>query len=166
MKRDALAAVTLLGIIAVGAVSLAGCGNQASSSDATTRSTTGVASHRLDVTPPTGGPTTTFSMRFTAPASSGFTGRSRLGYTLGLTAPAGSRCIGARSVQVPAAIKGEPVPITLDPSRLGGKWCPGTYTARVVELVAPACAARTMCPQFLRVVGTVATAAFRVEPPS
>lgn len=167
MERNAPAAVVLLGIIAVGAMSLASCGNSALlSSSATTRSTTGSADHRLDVTPLSGGPNTTFSMRFTAPASSGVTGRSRLGYTLGLAAPAGTACIGARSVQVPAAIKDEPVSVTLDPSRLGGRWCPGTYGARVVELVTPACSVRTMCPQFVRVVGTVATGTFRVERPS
>jgi hypothetical protein len=165
MTRRALAALILLGLAAVPAVSLAGCATKSAQSGQTTTSRPGDGAARpLSVSPSAGGPTTTFSLRFTAPASAGVTGNSRLGYTLSLIGPRQvGRCIGVRSEPVPAATKGVPLPITLDPAHLGGSWCTGAYTARVVELVGPACAPGTVCPQFVRVVGTVGTATFRVQ---
>lgn len=164
MRRPALAALILLGVAVVPAVSLAGCATKSATSGQRTSSSPGGGARPLSVSPDAGGPTTTFSLRFTAPATAGVTGASRLGYTLSLT---GSRpvagCIGARSEPVAAATKDVPVPITLDPARLGGTWCSGAYTARVIESVGPACAPGTMCPQFVRVVGTVGTATFRVR---
>jgi len=150
------------------AISLASCGTDSGKPGLSASSSSGGGSAKpgLSVTPTAGSPTTTFSLSFTAPASSGVTAHSRLGYTLGLTGPTKAGCIDARSVQVPAVTKGEPVPITLDPAQLGGTWCSGTYTARVVELVTPVCTTGMLCPQFVRLVGTVGTATFRIEPAS
>jgi hypothetical protein len=163
MRRKALAALILLGIAAVPAISLAGCGSAQPGPGAKRSAGANPAEHGLSVTPSSGSPTTTFSLRFTALASSGAVGGSRIGYTLSLTGFGGTGCIGARSVPTPAATKGEPVTITLDPAHLGGTWCTGTYTARVVEVETPVCTAGMMCPQFVRVIGTVASATFRVE---
>lgn len=167
MRRNALAALILLGIAAVPAISLAGCATESARTgrraSSTSSSDQGSPKGALSIDPSAGSPRTTFSLRFTAPASSGVTGTFRLGYTLSVTGPGDPGCIGARSLQVASAIKDVPLPISLDPIRLGGTWCPGTYTARVVEVVSPVCTAGMMCPQFVRVVGTVATVKFRVK---
>jgi hypothetical protein len=102
-------------------------------------------------------------MRFSAPASSGRVGSLRLGFSLSLTGPVAGGCISAREVSVPNTTKGAPVQIALDPGRLGGVWCLGTYTARVFELETPFCAPGNICPQFVRVLGIVGTASFRVR---
>ena len=63
------------------------------------------------------------------------------------------------------ATAGREVSVTLDPARLGGLWCQGDYTARVLELQTPVCTPGEMCPQFIRVVGVVASGSFRVIAP-
>jgi len=168
MRRKALA--VLIGITVISAGLLTSCGTSRSARPGPSRSPSheGPASgarspSRLSATPSAGSPTTTFSLRFTAPAASGRVGGSRLGYTLSLTGPGAVECIGARSLPVPATTRNAPTQIELAPGRLGGRWCAGTYTTRVVELETPVCAPGTMCPQFVRLVGTVATARFRVK---
>ncbi len=65
---------------------------------------------------------------------------------------------------VGAATKGLPVSVALDPARLGGAWCAGVHTARVIEIETPVCNPGTMCPQYVRVIGTVGVARFTVGP--
>jgi hypothetical protein len=72
--------------------------------------------------------------------------------------------VAVRSVPITGAVKGRPVVVTLDPARLGGRWCAGAHTARVLELQRPQCAAGIMCPQFVRVIAVVGTASFEVRP--
>ena len=72
--------------------------------------------------------------------------------------------MAVRSVPINAAVKGRPVIVALDPAHLGGRWCTGTHTARVLELQRPRCAAGIMCPQFVRVIAVIGTATFVVKP--
>jgi hypothetical protein len=179
MSRSGLKA-PIRGWIAVAcagcAIAVAGCGSATSSSagagatptttpaGATTSHRTTAGASALTVSPAHGGPRTRFSLRFVAPASAGAEGSSRLGFTLSVTGGSGSGgCIGARTVSVPAATKGIPVAIALNPASLGGSWCPGRHTARVVEVQGPICNPGTMCPQYLRVVGTVGETTFTVS---
>jgi hypothetical protein len=179
MKRQALTALMrrwLTVVVSAGVVGLvAGCGSATSSSshsgsggtgtsasNTTSASSTGPSAGALTVTPARGGPTTQFSLRFIAPASSGPSGGSRISFTLSLTGGSGN-CIGPRTVAVPAATKGQAVTTALAPASLGGSWCPGTHKARVVEVQGPVCNPGTMCPQYLRVVGTVGETTFRVS---
>ncbi|MGB9185630.1 MAG: hypothetical protein WCB67_16365 [Solirubrobacteraceae bacterium] len=185
MKRQALTALMrrwLTVVVSAGAVGLAaGCGSATSSSShsasggtgtstsattsastTTSASSTGPSAGALTVTPARGGPTTQFSLRFIAPASSGSSAGSRVSFTLSLTGGSGN-CIGPRTVAVPAATKGQPVTIAVAPASLGGTWCPGTHKARVVEVQGPVCNPGTMCPQYLRVVGTVGETTFSVS---
>lgn len=159
--RHAAALRFWLAVAATGcAAALAGCGSTNSRSTTATTSSSPVAS-RLSVSPVRGGPATRFALRFVAPASSGPAGSSRVGFTLSLSGGSGGGgCIGARSVAVPAATRGLPVTVALDPSSLGGAWCPGAHTARVIEVQGPICNPGTLCPQYLRVVGTVGEATF------
>jgi hypothetical protein len=167
MRRPALAALRTLAVAAVSIISLAGCGGAASThpgaSDSTTSAGSSGSASGLTVSPRTGGQMTTFTLSFTAPTSSRNLAHVRLGYTLSVTGPTGKGgCIAARSVGVPSASKGTPVSIALNPARLGDSWCVGTYTARAVEIESPICAPGTMCPAFIRVVGAVGEATFRV----
>jgi hypothetical protein len=120
----------------------------------------------LTVNPASGSPATAFRFTFTAPDTTGPGGPSGLAYSLGVLGPATRNgCLAARSAVAGPATKGSEVSIVLDPAKLGGNWCPGSYTARVTEIQRPVCSAGEMCPQFIRVVRTVATASFRVSGP-
>ncbi len=167
-------AVALMSVIVGGgsALALGGCGSSAGSgagsgasgsSSSTTTSATGPA--RLAITPQQGKPSTSFTFTFTPPETAGRRGQSNLGYELGVIGPQQRGCLTARTAPVLGARAGREVSVTLDPVRLGGLWCQGDYTARVTELQTPACTPGEMCPQFIRVVGVVATGSFRVTGP-
>ena len=152
------AARTVVALVAVGLV-LAACGT------VRTRTSRGSgASAGLAVSPAHGGPHTTVTIAFTAPASTGSGGGARTGYTASVIGGSASGdCAGPRSVAIGAATKGLPVSVALDPARLGA-WCPGVHTARVIEIETPVCNPGTMCPQYVRVIGTVGVARFTVGP--
>ncbi len=147
----------LAAVVSLAAVLLAACG-QSSSSPTSSRA----AASGLHVTPASGTPTTVFTLSFVAPAATGPDGHSTISYTLGIASPSGGRCVGSQSAPVPLAAKGERVTVALGPATLGGSWCVGTYRARVLELQRPVCAAGAACPQYIRVVGVVGAAMFRV----
>ena len=162
--------------VAGGAMAMAGCGSATSSSagagastsagktGATTSSGSTGGVSALTVAPKQGGPTTRFALRFLPPVTSGPRGSTRLGFSLSVTGgTGGGGCIGARTVPVPAATKGVAVTIPLSPAALGGSWCRGVHTARVIEVQGPVCNPGTMCPQYLRVVGTVGETTFTVS---
>jgi hypothetical protein len=164
MRQKALPGLNRLAfVLAVGlTIALSGCGTASSSSSSHAPAPRRPAAGQLSVSPLVGSPTTTFELRFVAPASTRSAGGQRLGYDIGLAGPAGNGCLASRSVGVSAATAGVAIPISLDPAKLGGRWCVGTYTLRVSEIQAPDCSAMTVCPQFVRVVGVVARASFRV----
>ena len=160
--------IVVPGIAAMATLLLSGCGGASSSA---TSSRAGASTRSgLTVMPASGGPTTAFSFSFKAPVATGANGSTRLGYSLGVRGPsvagaARSGCLGARTSQVPGAAKDADVSVTLDPAKLGGQWCHGTFIAQVTEVQTPVCAANAMCPQYIRVVATVARASFRVTGP-
>jgi hypothetical protein len=156
MWLKALAVLVVAGIAAVSAMSLA-------SGDSSSNSAAGSSGHVLTVDPSSGSPGTAFTFSFTAPDTTGSSGKTDLTYDLAVSGPAQAGCLTARSVAAPAATKGSPVTVTLDPAKLGGHWCAGTYSAKVTEIQRPVCLPGTMCPQYIRVVGTVATGSFRVS---
>ncbi len=166
MRRTTLAALVRLAVGTASVLWLVGCGPAAPSQPGASTSSTSASgaptSLRVTVTPSMGAPTTTFTLHFSPPASARDLGHTRLGYTVSLSGPAGAGRPAARLVEVPTAVKDTPTPVALDPAKLGGSWCAGTHTARVVELETPVCSPGTMCPDFIRVVGTVGTATFRV----
>lgn len=148
--------------VAVGlALLLGACGTRGTGTSGT-RTRVAARSSALTVMPATGAPTTVFQVRFIAPASTGTSGGSHRGFQLGVSGPQRAGCVGASSVAVPSTGRGASVNIGLDPARLGGRWCPGTYRVRVDELEGPTCLPGTMCPQFVRVVAVVGRVQFRV----
>ncbi len=163
MRRRALPG--LMGtVLAAGlALGLAACGTAGSRASTSRSRPVAPPAANLTVTPRVGGPMTIFMLRFTAPVSSGVRNGSRLAYELSLAGPGPSGCPTAEAIAVPAAVKGQAVTIPLDPPRRGGRWCQGTYTARVAAVQRPVCAPGVMCPQLIRVVGTVGEVRFQVR---
>lgn len=153
------------------ALGLAGCGSAGRSSTAgppgtatspSASVTSSATAGGIMITPHRGSPRSFFAVTFVAPASSEPVGRSRTGYTVSLTGASGAGCVGVRSLSVPAATQGLAVTVQLDPRALGGSWCPGMHTARVIEIETPVCDPGTMCPEYVRVIGTVGEASFTV----
>ncbi len=145
------------GCLVVGA---SACGSVTSSSTSPTR-----AAGAVTIAPVRGRPTTRFTVRFQAPDATAAVGRQQTLYSIAVTGAAGppGGCVGARTMPAGAATKGAPVTVTLDPAKLGGAWCPGAHSARVVETAVPVCHPGLMCPQYVRVIRTVGTATFTVS---
>jgi hypothetical protein len=167
MWLKALAVVVVAGIATVSGLALAS-GDQSSGSPARPGSPPRQGSAApLTISPASGNSRTAFTFTFEAPATTGREGQTSLGYTLAVTGLPRTRhgCLSARTQEAGPATQGATVTITLDPARLAATWCPGTYTARVTEIQTPVCSSQEMCPQYIRVVGTVATGRFRVAGP-
>jgi hypothetical protein len=160
MTRFALSSLWRTSVAIGLASSLAACGTAASTRTSTRRSA--APAQPLTVSPSTGTPTTVFGLHFTLPAAPGVSAGSRRSFELAVSGPRRPDCLGARAVTVPSAGAGTTVEIPLDPAKLGGRWCAGSYEARVNEVQRPACSPGMMCPEFLRVVGTVGRVSFRV----
>jgi hypothetical protein len=97
---------------------------------------------------------------FTAPATAGRHGPSLLSFALAVAGPRHAVCLGPRTAVIPRAVKGARASV-----QLGGTWCVGGYVARVEEFARPFCKPGQMCPQYVRLVGTVAAGQFRVAAP-
>lgn len=111
----------------------------------------------VKVTPAVGGPRTVFLLSFTSPVRTGVIGSIRLRYLLtAAIATPGKRCLAQISAPVPDARRGERVRVRLSPELLGGRWCAGSYHGSVRELQTAVCPPGTMCPTYVRLVGTVA----------
>jgi hypothetical protein len=157
MRRVALpVVVTVLVLAACGGGSAPG----PRSASATTSSTTSSAGQGLSVSPPTPTPTSRVTFAFTAPATAGHRGPSLISFTLTLAGPHHAGCLGPRTAPIPRVVKGTTVRV-----QLAGTWCTGAYVARVQEFARPFCKPGQMCPQYVRLIGTVASARFRVAAP-
>jgi hypothetical protein len=143
---------------------LAACGGGSTSTthsaSATTSSTPTSAAHSLSVSPPTPTPTSRVTFAFPAPATAGRRGPSLLSFILTVAGPRHAGCVGPRTAPIPHVVKGTTARV-----QLGGTWCAGAYLARVQEFARPFCKPGQMCPQYVRLIGTVATARFRVAAP-
>lgn len=109
-------------------------------------------------------PSTHSSIRFafTAPASSGVHGKTVIQYSLSVTGVGSSGCVAAHEAGAGPAAAGGTATITVGPSQLGGPWCSGQYSARVIELQRAHCTGDAACPQYIRVVAIVARTTFMV----
>lgn len=150
MRRLAAAALTM-------ALVVAACGGATPHVTHTTTSQTSSAAGRLSIRPSAPTTTSRVTFAFTAPVTAGRHGPSELAFVLTLAGPRHAGCRGAQTAPVPRAVKGQTASVVL-----GAGWCPGAYTARVQEFARPFCKPGQMCPQYVRLVGTVATASFRI----
>ena len=163
-ERIALALAAALGLAACGTrgTSSTGAAGGSSTTSASTSTVSAVPGAPVTVAPGSGGPTTVFTVQFVAPASVGPSGQTRIAYTVSVTGGKGAGCLGTGSAPAGAAAKGLAASVALDPARLHSRWCPGTHAVRVVETAGPVCSPGTMCPQYVRVIGTVGVARFTV----
>jgi hypothetical protein len=137
-----------------------GSGVSASTGSASPSSTATSAAHGLSVSPSMPTPTSRVTFAFTAPATAGRHGPSLVSFVLVLAGPRHTGCLGPRTAAIPRAVKGSTASV-----QLGGTWCVGAYAARVQEFARPFCKPGQMCPQYVRLIGTVAGATFRVATP-
>jgi hypothetical protein len=126
-------------------------------SSVTTTSTTSSPAQGLSVSPPAPTPTSRVTFAFTAPATGGHRGASLISFILTLAGPRHAGCVGPRTVPILHVVKGATAG-----AQLGGPWCAGSYLARVQEFARPFCKPGQLCPQYVRLIGTVAEARFRV----
>jgi hypothetical protein len=157
MRRTALPVLaTILVVAACGGGSAPTTHSGSASLSSTTRS----ATQDLSVSPPTPTPTSRVTFTFPAPATAGHHGPTLLSFVLTLAGPRHAGCLGPRTSPIPHVVKGTTASV-----QLGGTWCRGTYVARVQEFARPFCKPGQMCPQYVRLIGTVAMARFRVAAP-
>jgi hypothetical protein len=83
--------------------------------------------------------------------------------SLSVMGPQKAGCVGIHQQPLPSLPAGQQTSVSLGPAQLGGKWCPGTYSARVEIVARPKCGQGMMCPQFIRVVATLGPAIFRIS---
>jgi hypothetical protein len=154
------AAVLMLATVLVVAACGGGSTSATHSGSASASSTASAATHGLSVSPPTPTPTSRVTFGFHAPATAGHHDATLLSFILTLAGPRHAGCLGPRTVPVPQVVKGTTASV-----QVGGTWCAGTYLARVQEFARPFCKQGQMCPQYVRLIGTVAMARFRVAAP-
>jgi hypothetical protein len=143
-------------------LAVAACGSGSTStthSGSAVSSTTSSATQSLSISPPRPTPTSRVTFTFPAPATAGHHGPSLLSFILTLAGPRHAGCLGPRTAPIPHVVKGTTASV-----QLGGTWCAGTYVARIQEFARPFCKPGQMCPQYVRLIGTVAMARFRVAP--
>jgi hypothetical protein len=121
------------------------------------------AAPRVTVKPGFGGPKTRFAVSFRAPDRTGLVGGIVRRYQARATGPARSGCVADPFVQAPFSRKGARVKVVLDPAKLGGAWCVGTYRGEVEEIQAPVCPVGKLCPAYFVLVRTVGKFTFHVK---
>lgn len=151
MSRKAAVLLGVVGIVVIPAVSVAAAAHHA-------------AGLRITIRPRSGSPTTRFAVSFRTPVPTGRVGvldrRDELSVQ-GSSRRAG--CISAVSRALPSATARARVITTLDPARLGGKWCVGAYRGQIDEILGPACAHGTPCPEFASRLRRLGRFAFQVK---
>jgi hypothetical protein len=82
---------------------------------------------------------------------------------LTITGPQKPGCVGVRHQGLSALPPGQQTTVSVGPAQIGGDWCPGTYSARVLVLERPKCGPGQMCPQFIRVLEAIGPVSFRIS---
>ena len=119
--------------------------------------------------PGTGTQRTHFAVSFTATTPTGSVGGFSVISShdvLVATGPAHPRgCIHTVDLPLAASAVGARERIVLNPSRLGGKWCVGTYRGQIEVIGGPECPVHTACPAFVVFQGTIGRFSFHVKRP-
>ena len=147
-RARVLLAVAALALVAA---VVSGCGGSSSSHKS------------LTISPSNPHPSSTITFGFVAPTRAGINGKVIDSYSLSVTGPTAAHCKGAQEVAGSPVAKGATEHIKVGPAQLHSQWCVGPYTARVFEIQRPYCKPGTVCPQYVRVAGTVARGSFTVS---
>ena len=117
------------------------------------------------VTPTAGGPGTAFRVSFTAPATTGIHGRTRVFDEVSVQTPATpTNCVGSASVPLLDVRRGQHIQVRLDPKLLGGRWCRGTYRGQVLALQTLVCPPGSFCPTYVKRLAVLGRFSFTVGP--
>lgn len=119
------------------------------------------------VTPGSGGNHTQFRLSLRIPAQTGVQARFSRTDTVSVTGPRPGRCVSHGSLVLPAAKARALVRVTLNPSLMGGSWCTGTFTGKIVQTERVSCApvhVAIPCPQLGVAPQVIARFTFRVTP--
>jgi len=109
---------------------------------------------RIHVSPSSGSPSTVFVLTFRAPDRTGRNGSSQRHDLITAVAPKGaSGCITSIDVRAPDVAAGALLRVSLDPRKLGGRWCPGAYHGRIEELQTAVCPHGKLCPTYVLMRG-------------
>jgi hypothetical protein len=120
---------------------------------------------KVVVRPGRGGPHTRFRFSFRTPDSTGISGVWDRVDTLSVGNPKHSGCVWSGNIILPRAQAGSMVSVTLNPSRLGGSWCAGTFHGEIIESQRSSCGpplVDMLCPQLSVVPRVIARFTFRV----
>jgi hypothetical protein len=117
------------------------------------------------VVPATGTPTSTFIVSFVSPGRTGVIGTKRLLDRLTAASVTPEKgCLSQVDSSVPDSRRGQRVRVRLDPFVRGGRWCTGRYTGKITELQTLVCPRGSLCPTYVRLLGTVARFTLVVRP--
>jgi hypothetical protein len=117
----------------------------------------------LSVSPQAGSPSSVIHFAITPPARANAESGVEVSDSLSVMGPQKTGCVGIHQQSLSALPAGQQTTVSLGPSQIGGNWCPGTYTARVLVLARPKCGAGQMCPQFIRVLASIGPVSFRIS---
>jgi len=119
---------------------------------------------KVVVRPRTGGPHTRFRFSFTTPVSTGISGEWNRVDTLSVSHPKHSGCVSSGDAILPRSQAGATVRVTLNPSRLGGRWCTGTFRGEIIESQRIICSPLPVdvCPELAVMPRVIARFRFRV----
>jgi hypothetical protein len=123
---------------------------------------TGPTETHVSVKPPSGGPRTTFRLSFRVADATGTSGFLRRSDALIVTAPNRPGCISRVTLTLSSAQAGARRRIMLDPSRLHGIWCAGTFLGAIIESQTVVCRPAMACPDFEVAPRTIARFRFQV----
>jgi hypothetical protein len=127
-------------------------------------SASGPSNARITVKPRTGSVKTRFVVSFRAPQRSGRLGSFQRHYVLDAAGPAGAdHCVSRISVNAPDSAANVRVRVTLNPTRVGGRWCVGRFHGKVEEFQTPVCPKGELCPAYVALLKTVGTFSFSVK---
>lgn len=119
---------------------------------------------RIAVRPSSGGPTTRFSVRFTAPDRSGHVGSMNREYVVSANGPAGATNCVDHATATPSSVRAHArVRVILSARSSGGRWCVGRFNGTIEELQMPICPQGRVCPAFVVLVRRLGSFHFRVK---
>lgn len=162
--------------IVVLALALTGC---AHSSDTSTAATAGASTPTttagpggatapgrttgLSVSPQVGAPSSVMHFAITPTTQASASHGGEISDSLSVMGPQRTGCVGIHQQALATLPSSGSTTVSLGPPQIGGNWCPGSYTARVLVLERPKCGQGQMCPQFIRVLGTIGPVSFRIS---
>ena len=118
----------------------------------------------ITVRPISGTPRTIFVVSFRAPQRSGLVGGSERRCVLSASGPQTNRgCLANAGTELSSSSVHARVTKALDPSRLGGHWCVGTFKGEIDELEQPVCKAGQACLEYVLLLGSVGRFRFDVR---